>query len=65
MIPRRRSGKPTITPKTPFKVKDLHGGMRLSTAIDRFLETVDNRVFPTDRDVESRRSKKTFPQYER
>jgi hypothetical protein len=22
-------GKPTITPKTPFEVKDLHGSMRL------------------------------------
>ena len=62
---RRRSGKPTITPKTPFKVKDLHGGMRLKESIDRRLKTVDNHVFPTASDVESRRSKKTFPQYER
>ncbi|MEO8156000.1 MAG: hypothetical protein ABI605_23285 [Rhizobacter sp.] len=62
---RKRSGKPTITPKTSFKVKDLHGGMRLRGAIDPFLKTVDNRVFAIVRDVESRRSKKTFPQYER
>jgi len=64
-VPEKGSGKPTITPKTPFKVKDLHGDMRLRTAIDRLVKTVDNRVFPILRDVESRRSKKTFPQYER
>ncbi len=62
---RKGSGKPTITPKTPFKVKDLHGSMRLQGTIDQFPETVDNRFFPIDGDVESRRSKKTFPQYER
>ncbi len=39
--------------------------MRLRTGIDPFLKTVDNRVFPIGGDVESRRSKKTFPQYER
>jgi hypothetical protein len=64
-VPEKGSGKPTITPKTPFKVKDLHGDMRLHPAIDRFAETVDNRLFPTVGDVESRRSEKTFPQYER
>ena len=63
--PQIGSGKPTITPKTPFKVKDLHGGMRLCGTIDPCLETVDNRVFAIDGDVESRRSKKSFPQYER
>ncbi len=62
---RKGSGKPTITPKTPFKVKDLHGGMRPHATIDPCLETVDNRGFLIDGDVESRRSKKTFPQYER
>ncbi len=39
--------------------------MRLYSTSDRFLETVDNRVFPIGGDVESCRSKKTFPQYER
>ena len=63
--PEKGFGKPTIPPKTPFQVKDLHGSMRLRTAIDLLVKTVDNRVFPTSCDVESRRSKKTFPQYER
>jgi hypothetical protein len=39
--------------------------MRPRSAIDPDLETVDNRVFAIGSDVESRRSKKTFPQYER
>ena len=65
LFPQRGSGKPTITPKTSFQVKGLHGSMRPRKAIDPCLETVDNHVFRALGDVESRRSKKTFPQYER
>ncbi|CAG1017868.1 hypothetical protein BURC_02567 [Burkholderiaceae bacterium] len=58
-------GKPTITPKTPFQVKDLDGGMRLGEGLDLRFETVDNPASAASRDVQSGRSEKSFPQYER
>jgi hypothetical protein len=65
MWPWQAFGKPTITPKTPFEVKDLHGRMRLRRGIDQRLESVDNRVFPFAADVESRGSQKDFSTNER
>ena len=58
-------GKPTITPKTPFKVKDLDGGMRLGEGLDLLRGTVDNPASAASVDVQSGRSEKSFPQYER
>jgi len=56
----RAFGKPTITPKTPCQVKDLHGGMRLRAGCIPLHKTVDNLARRARCTVESGRSEKNF-----
>ena len=54
------SGKPTITPKTPFPVNDLHHQPWRRRGIDRALETVDNHLFATRATYNSTAPEKNF-----
>ena len=57
-IPARRfgSGKPSIRPKMPFSVNDLHHRVDISKGIDLRIETVDNqRLAPPQQSIRSAR----------
>jgi len=56
----RAFGKPTITPKTPSLVKDLHGSMRPRGGCIPLHKTVDNPARRPGCTVESGRSEKNF-----
>ena len=71
---RSRKGHEAIHPRlweTHYYTKNALRSQRLTLqgalyrVSDVSPQTVDNRVFPIVSDVESGRSKKTFPQYER
>jgi len=56
------SGKPTITPKTPFSVNDLDRKPCTCKGIGKATETVDNLLRAGSSTYNSAAPKRTFPQ---
>ena len=59
------SGKPTITPKTPFSVNDLHGEIAVYRAFLLRVRTVDNCLCAAPAPYNSTAPQKNFSTNER